>query len=148
MFFLLACGKLSCDGFALFQNLRRLHIIARMTGGSLPRAFRDVCHQITLAAQEGLLLLCISVRFYVHLTANGKWTAHDRHLLQSVVPLATFLLDHSKTNLSSDLWRCIGRWLEIAVQRVPANQRMSDVWVLCNMSMTLHPASTAPQILG
>ena len=44
-----------------------------MTGGCLPRAFRDVCHQIILAAQEGLLLLCISVRFYVHLTADGKW---------------------------------------------------------------------------
>ena len=88
--FLLACGKLSFDGFALFQNFRRLHIIAKMTKAvSLPRAFSDVC-------QEGLLLLCISVRFYVHLTADGSGTAHDRHLLHSVVPLATFLLDHTK----------------------------------------------------
>ena len=38
--------------------------------------------------------------------------------------------------------------IEVAVQRVPANRRMSDVLVLCNMSMTFYPASTTPQILG
>ena len=38
--------------------------------------------------------------------------------------------------------------IEIDVQRVPANRRMSDVLVLCNMSMTFYPASTTPQILG
>ena len=120
-----------------------------MTEGSLPRAFRDVCQQISLATLKGLLLLCISKRFYVHLTANGKRTAHDRHLLQSVVPLATFLLDHSKRNYNREICGDVSNiGIEVAVQHVPANRRMSDVLVLCNMSMTFYPASTTPQILG
>ena len=75
-----------------------------------------------------------SVCFYVHLTADGKWTAHDRHLLQSVVPLATFLLDHSKTDLKS--WICGNvsrKGIKIVVLRVPANRGMSlyDPVVTC-----------------
>ena len=50
--FLLACCEFVVCRFRLcFTNFhaRRLQIIARMTEGSLPRAFRDVCQQTTLA---------------------------------------------------------------------------------------------------
>ena len=75
-----------------------------------------------------------SVCFYVHLTADGKRMAHDRHLLQSVVPLATFLLDHSKTDLKSWLlWQCVEKRYKGVVLRVPANREMSvyDPVVAC-----------------
>ena len=86
-----------------------------MTGGSLPRAFRDVCQQTTLAA-SGRSIVTLYLRHILRPLCRqfpqiGEWNTakiaveesetHDRHLLQSVAPLAIFLTDHSKPDLKS-----------------------------------------------
>ena len=156
-FFLACCEIVVCLFRLGFTNFcaKRLQIIARMTEGSLPRAFRDICQQTTLAASESQFLLPFSVTFTsilppvpanernmavaikeseagsslvvckrnlqpIHLRrvsgilvlwhSRVIWTCskhlkryrHRRSTLhQSVAPLPTFLLDHSKTKLQS-----------------------------------------------
>ena len=82
---------------------RRLQIIARMTKGSLPRAFRDVCQQITLATLESAF------------TSTLPQMPSGRRTIDTC----------------SNLW-------------YRGNRKMSDVLVLCNMSLTFYPASTDP----
>ena len=88
--------------------MQETQIIARMTEGTLPRAFSKVCQRIWELRRS--IVTCISVCFYVHLTADGKQTAHDRHLLQSVMPLATFPVGPQQNGFKIvDLWRCVER---------------------------------------
>ena len=63
--------KISCEETSNHSKNDR-----RQSGTGVPRCLSTN----TLTTQEGLLLLCISVSFHVHLTVNGKRTVHDRHL--------------------------------------------------------------------
>ena len=67
VFLLASCEIVVCLFRLSFTNFceRKFQIVARMTEGSLPRAFRDICQQTTLAASGKSILTSFLRDIYV-----------------------------------------------------------------------------------